>query len=61
MSVFHRRSVTVLAARVRTAHAARIWIPLGHGSWAAYCQAEFDINPAYRARHSQMPSAMGIG
>ncbi|WP_240002934.1 hypothetical protein [Streptomyces sp. OspMP-M45] len=27
-----RRSVAVLAARVRAAHAARVWLPLGHGS-----------------------------
>ncbi|WP_255345671.1 hypothetical protein [Streptomyces chartreusis] len=28
-----RRSVAVLAARVRDAHAARVWVPLGHPSW----------------------------
>ncbi|MFG2639089.1 hypothetical protein ACGFX8_36350 [Streptomyces sp. NPDC048362] len=28
-----RRSVAVLAARVRDAHAARVWLPLGHGSF----------------------------
>lgn len=28
-----RRSVAVLAARVRDAHAARVWLPLGHSSW----------------------------
>ncbi|MFH8371855.1 hypothetical protein [Streptomyces sp. NPDC018031] len=27
-----RRSVAVLAARVRDAHAARVWLPLGHNS-----------------------------
>ncbi|MEU1791990.1 hypothetical protein ABZ553_40180 [Streptomyces sparsogenes] len=35
-----RRSVAVLAARVRDAHAARVWLPLGHGSWEAYCAAD---------------------
>ncbi|MEU7088899.1 hypothetical protein [Streptomyces achromogenes] len=28
-----RRSVAVLAARIRDAHAARVWLPLGHSSW----------------------------
>ncbi|MEU4955217.1 hypothetical protein [Streptomyces lavendulae] len=31
-----RRSVAVLAVRVRDAHAARVWIPLGHSSAQAY-------------------------
>ncbi|WPP34277.1 hypothetical protein [Streptomyces sp. CL7] len=31
------RSVAVLSARVRDAHAARVWVPLGHPSWEAYC------------------------
>ncbi|WP_413804289.1 hypothetical protein [Streptomyces sp. OE57] len=45
-----RRSVTVLAARVRDAHAARVWTPLGQPSWEAYCDAEFGISrtQAYR-------------
>ncbi|MFE4415123.1 hypothetical protein [Streptomyces sp. NPDC056821] len=45
-----RRSVTVLAARVRDAHAARVWVPLGHSSWASYCAAEFGINRAQAYR-----------
>lgn len=28
-----RRSVAVLAARVRDVHAARVWVSLGHDSW----------------------------
>ncbi|WP_445528106.1 hypothetical protein [Streptomyces cyslabdanicus] len=40
------RSVAVLAARVRNAHAARVWLPLGHASWEAYCQTEFGISRA---------------
>lgn len=28
-----RRSVAVLAARVREAHAAHVWLPLGHSSF----------------------------
>ncbi|MGW4983339.1 hypothetical protein [Streptomyces mirabilis] len=45
-----RRSVAVLAARVRDAHAARVWLPLGHGSWESYCDAEFGISRAQAYR-----------
>ncbi|GAA2359618.1 hypothetical protein [Streptomyces cuspidosporus] len=45
-----RRSVAVLAARVRDAHAARLWLPLGYGSWEAYCAAEFGISRAQAYR-----------
>ncbi|MDX3528482.1 hypothetical protein P1P75_19040 [Streptomyces sp. ID05-39B] len=45
-----RRSVAVLAARVRDAHAARVWAPLGHPSWEAYCDAEFGISRAQAYR-----------
>jgi hypothetical protein len=45
-----RRSVAVLAARVRAAHAARVWVPLGYGSWEAYCDAEFGISRAQAYR-----------
>ncbi|GAA1311765.1 hypothetical protein GCM10009647_035800 [Streptomyces sanglieri] len=45
-----RRSVAVLAARVRDAHAARVWLPLGHSSWASYCDAEFGISRAQAYR-----------
>ncbi|MEU0219426.1 hypothetical protein ABZ281_31955 [Streptomyces sp. NPDC006265] len=45
-----RRSVAVLAARVRDAHAARVWVPLGHSSWEAYCDAEFGISRAQAYR-----------
>ncbi|MGW2689456.1 hypothetical protein ACWC6I_40645 [Streptomyces sp. NPDC001414] len=45
-----RRSVAVLAARVRDAHAARVWVPLGHGSWESYCDAEFGISRAQAYR-----------
>ncbi|MDL5206391.1 hypothetical protein [Streptomyces sp. ALI-76-A] len=41
-----RRSVAVLAARVRDAHAVRVWVPLGYGSWEAYCAAEFGVSRA---------------
>ncbi|MDL5206579.1 hypothetical protein [Streptomyces sp. ALI-76-A] len=44
-----RRSV-VLAARVRDAHAARVWAPLGYPSWEAYCDAEFGISRAQAYR-----------
>ncbi|MEU6357469.1 hypothetical protein ABZ896_50600 [Streptomyces sp. NPDC047072] len=45
-----RRSVAVLAARVRDAHAAKVWIPLGFASWEAYCGAEFGISRAQAYR-----------
>ncbi|MEU2357899.1 hypothetical protein ABZ599_33820 [Streptomyces misionensis] len=45
-----RRSVAVLATRVRDAHAARVWLPLGHSSWESYCQAEFGISRAQAYR-----------
>ncbi|WP_079076593.1 hypothetical protein [Streptomyces europaeiscabiei] len=45
-----RRSAAVLAARVRDAHAARVWVPLGHGNWEAYCDAEFGISRAQAYR-----------
>ncbi|MFD5268873.1 hypothetical protein [Streptomyces sp. NPDC058335] len=45
-----RRSVAVLAARVRDAHAARVWTPLGHPSWEAYCEAELGISRAQAYR-----------
>ncbi|MCX5207549.1 hypothetical protein OG897_39865 [Streptomyces sp. NBC_00237] len=48
-----QRSVAVLAARVRAAHAAKVWLPLGHSSWESYCRAEFGISraQAYRLLH----------
>lgn len=42
--------MAVLAARVRDAHAARVWLPLGHGSWESYCDAEFGISRAQAYR-----------
>ncbi|MFF3558221.1 hypothetical protein ACFYXL_32960 [Streptomyces tsukubensis] len=45
-----RRSVAVLAARVRDAHAARVWLPLGYSSWESYCRAEFGISRAQAYR-----------
>ncbi|MFF1511828.1 hypothetical protein [Streptomyces sp. NPDC058326] len=45
-----RRSVAVLAAQVRDAHAAHVWQPLGHASWESYCEAEFDISRAQAYR-----------
>ncbi|WP_234025773.1 MULTISPECIES: hypothetical protein [Streptomyces] len=45
-----RRSVAVLAARVRDAHVARVWLPLGHSSWESYCDAEFGISRAQAYR-----------
>jgi hypothetical protein len=45
-----RRSVATLAARVRHAHAARIWLPLGHNSWEAYCAVEFGVSRAQAYR-----------
>ncbi|MGW2051964.1 hypothetical protein ACWCPF_43620 [Streptomyces sp. NPDC001858] len=45
-----RRCLAVLAARVRDAHAARVWEPLGRPSWEAYCEAEFGISRAQAYR-----------
>lgn len=45
-----RRSVAVLAARVRDAHGARVWQPLGFTSWESYCQADFGISRAQAYR-----------
>ncbi|MCP9213406.1 hypothetical protein [Streptomyces cucumeris] len=45
-----RRSVAVLAARVRDAHTARVWVLLGHSSWESYCDAEFGISRAQAYR-----------
>ncbi|MFI6731145.1 hypothetical protein [Streptomyces atratus] len=45
-----RRSVAVLAARVRDAHAARVWTPLGYDDWASFCDAEFGISRAQAYR-----------
>ncbi|MFG2631841.1 hypothetical protein [Streptomyces sp. NPDC048473] len=45
-----RRTVAVLAARVRDAHAARVWIPLGFVSWESYCTKEFGISRAQAYR-----------
>ncbi|MGW3498946.1 hypothetical protein [Streptomyces sp. NPDC001020] len=52
-----RRSAAVFAARVRDAHAARVWVPLGHSSWESYCWAEFGISraQAYRLLESRAP------
>ncbi|WP_370422204.1 hypothetical protein AB8O64_28680 [Streptomyces sp. QH1-20] len=35
---------------VRDAHAARVWLPLGHSSWESYCEAEFGISRAQAYR-----------
>ncbi|MGA5606438.1 hypothetical protein ACPCUF_36505 [Streptomyces griseoincarnatus] len=45
-----RRSVAVLAARVRDAHAACVRLPLGYSSWESYCAAEFSISRAQAYR-----------
>ncbi|MFE1198431.1 hypothetical protein ACFW6E_37755 [Streptomyces olivaceoviridis] len=42
--------MAALAARGRGAHAARVWLPLGHSIWEAYCQAEFGISRAQAYR-----------
>jgi hypothetical protein len=54
-----RRSVAVLAARVRDAHAARVWLPLGFASWQAYCAAEFGISRAQAYRLLDIARAVG--
>ncbi|MFE6758185.1 hypothetical protein ACFVDQ_32110 [Streptomyces sp. NPDC057684] len=42
------------AGRVCDAHAARVWLLLGHGSWASCCGAEFGI---CRAQACRLPAA----
>ncbi|WP_260334505.1 hypothetical protein [Streptomyces beigongshangae] len=54
-----RRSVAVLAARVRDAHAARVWLPLGHSNWESYCDAEFGISRAQAYRLLDVVRALG--
>ncbi|MFG3530136.1 hypothetical protein ACGF8B_25850 [Streptomyces sp. NPDC047917] len=54
-----RRLVGVLADRVRAAHAARVWAPLGHPSWEAYCAAEFGISRAQAYRLLDVARALG--
>ncbi|OII61310.1 hypothetical protein BJP40_05925 [Streptomyces sp. CC53] len=54
-----RRSVAVLAARVRDAHTARAWEPLGYPSWGAYCTAEFDISRAHAYRLLDIARTLG--
>ncbi|MEU2873063.1 hypothetical protein ABZ769_28335 [Streptomyces olivoreticuli] len=54
-----RRSVAVLAARVRDAHAARVWLPLGYSSWESYCDAEFGISRAQAYRLLDVARALG--
>ncbi|WP_331726438.1 hypothetical protein [Streptomyces uncialis] len=45
-----RRTVAVCAARVRAAHTAHVWLPLGHSSWESYYDAEFGISRAQAYR-----------
>ncbi|MFJ8314241.1 MULTISPECIES: hypothetical protein [unclassified Streptomyces] len=45
-----RRSVAVLAERVRAAHEARVWVALSQPSWAAYCETEFGVSRAQAYR-----------
>ncbi|MEV7282917.1 hypothetical protein [Streptomyces sp. NPDC093111] len=54
-----QRSVAVLAVQVRQAHAARVWVPLGHGSWESYCAAEFGISRAQAYRLLDVARALG--
>ncbi|MFH9656423.1 hypothetical protein ACH4MN_35270 [Streptomyces anulatus] len=45
-----QRSVAVLAARVRAAHAAQAWLLPGFASWESYCGTEFGISRAQAYR-----------
>lgn len=45
-----RRTVAVLAAAVRDAHGARVWVPLGYSGWGTYCSAELGISRAQAYR-----------
>lgn len=55
-----RRSVAVLAERVRAAHAARVWVALAQPSWAAYCAAEFGISRAQAYRLLDIARTTGV-
>ena len=54
-----RRTVAVLATRVRDAHTARVWVPLGYPGWEAYCDAEFGISRAQAYRLLDVARALG--
>ncbi|MER8199178.1 hypothetical protein ABTY00_35220 [Streptomyces microflavus] len=45
-----RRTVALPAARIRAAHAARVWAPLGYGSSESNCGTEFGISRAQAYR-----------
>ncbi|MEU8529612.1 hypothetical protein AB0C77_29095 [Streptomyces sp. NPDC048629] len=45
-----QRTVAVLAARVRDAHAVGVWTPLGYGSGEAFRVAEFGVSRAQAYR-----------
>ncbi|MFB6672944.1 hypothetical protein ACFCWG_11190 [Streptomyces sp. NPDC056390] len=48
------------AGRVCEAHAARVWLPLGHGSWASCCGAEFGICCALACRLADVACALAV-
>ncbi|MER5852487.1 hypothetical protein ABT126_37210 [Streptomyces sp. NPDC002012] len=55
-----RRTVAVLAARVRAAHTAHVWAPLGHPSGEAYCAPEFGISRAHAYRLLDVARALAV-
>ncbi|MFD0119464.1 hypothetical protein ACFVZL_36360 [Streptomyces sp. NPDC058320] len=52
------RCVATLAARDCDAHAARVWLPLGHSNWASYCGAESGISRAQAYRLPDVARAL---
>lgn len=54
-----RRTLAVLASRVRAAHTPRVWVPLGYPSWESYCDAEFGISRAQAYRLLDVAHALG--
>ncbi len=45
-----RRVAVVLAQRVRAAHRAQVWVPLGYSGWGEYAATEFGISRAQAYR-----------
>jgi hypothetical protein len=45
----------------RDAHAARVWLPLGHPSWELFCAAEFGISRAQAYRLPAAAAALDYG
>ncbi|MFD5065536.1 hypothetical protein ACFWNO_45445, partial [Streptomyces sp. NPDC058394] len=54
-----RQAAVVLAGRVRDAHQARVWVPLGYSGWGEYAQAELGISRAQAYRLIDIAESAG--